>query len=142
MMLAHLIKKDAPQYKNLPADLEGKRQFTIDFYNKNLIRHFRKEEILFEELNGVDNTVLELADELLREHVRIYHLIERLKSKTDVENDLDEIGHLLTEHIRKEERVLFEKLQTQLTDSELARISEIIFDDSESGGKQCLTPQQ
>lgn len=138
-MLAQLIKKDAPQYENLPTDLEGKRQFTIDFYSKNLIGHFRKEEALFEELNGVDNTVLELVDELLREHIRIYHLIERLKSKTDVENDLDKLGNLLTQHIRKEERVLFEKLQEQLPESELIRINELLSDVSESSGKECLT---
>jgi hemerythrin-like domain-containing protein len=52
-------------------------------------------------------------------------------------DQLDEIGKILNEHIRKEERVLFEKAQTILNDEELKMI-ENKFDESRPQTKSCI----
>ena len=48
LILAQQLKKGAPQYKGMPATLEEKKNYTISFYNNELIKHFEDEEkILF-----------------------------------------------------------------------------------------------
>jgi len=53
-------------------------------------------------------------------------------------DQLDEIGNILSEHIRKEERELFEKTQMLLSDDEL-KIIENKFNESRHGDKSCIT---
>ena len=40
LILAQLIKKGAPDYKNLPKTTTEKVKYTIDFYKSELIEHF------------------------------------------------------------------------------------------------------
>ena len=55
LLLAQLIKKNAPDYKGLPKDLNGKIKYTIDIYNSSLKQHFDDEEkILFPAVTGKD----------------------------------------------------------------------------------------
>ena len=46
LLLAQLIKKNAPEYKGLPKDLIGKMNYTNDIYNTELEHHFEDEEKL------------------------------------------------------------------------------------------------
>jgi hemerythrin-like domain-containing protein len=48
---------------------------------------------------------------MLEEHKMIRALINRLEDENNHEDTLNKLGLLLDEHIRKEERVLFEKLE-------------------------------
>jgi len=123
LILAQLIKKDSPQYKNLPDTTEGKKDYSIKFYNDDLIKHFEDEEkILFPFVNGKDDEIDNLIEEIITEHRKIEQLINRIESDEDVENTLDELGSLLESHIRKEERNIFMKIQAILTEEELAAV--------------------
>lgn len=123
LMLAQLIKKDSPQYKNLPDTTEGKKDYSIKFYNDDLIKHFNDEEkILFPVVNGKDDGIDNLIEEIITEHRKIEQLINQIESDEDVENTLDELGNLLESHIRKEERNLFMKIQSVLTEEELTAV--------------------
>jgi iron-sulfur cluster repair protein YtfE (RIC family) len=125
LILAQLIKKDAPEYKNLPKTVFDKVKYTIRFYNSGLIKHFKKEEkILFPAVNDKSSEIDVLFDEIISEHKKIKELVTQLefgKNKMDI---LDELGMLLESHIRKEERVLFEKIQNLLNDEELIQLEE------------------
>ena len=44
LLLPQLIKKNAPDYKGLPKDLEGKINYTLETYNSSLKNHFDDEE--------------------------------------------------------------------------------------------------
>jgi len=123
LILAQLIKKGSPQYKNLPNTTEGKKDYSIKFYYDELIKHFTDEEkILFPVVNGKDDGIDELIEEIKTEHKNIKQLINWLESDEDVENTLDELGNILESHIRKEERDLFMKIQEILTEDELTSI--------------------
>jgi len=123
LILAQLIKKDSPHYKKLPYTTEGKKDYTIRFYNYELIKHFEDEEkILFSFIKGKDNDIDKLIEEIITEHKKIRQLINQLESGEDVENTMDELGHILESHIRKEERNLFGKIQEVLSEDELAAL--------------------
>ena len=123
LLLAQLIKKGSPKYKNMPNTAGGKKDYSIRFYNDELIKHFNDEEkILFPVVKGKDDEIDNLFTEIITEHKKIKQLINQLESNEDVENTLDELGHILESHIRKEERNLFGKIQEILTEEDLTAI--------------------
>lgn len=123
LILAQLIKKGSPQYKNLPSTIEGKKDYSIRFYNDELIRHFEVEEkVLHPLVNNRDKEIDSLFDEIIAEHQQIKKLITKLESNDDVEDTMDELGYLLESHIRKEERKLFPLIQNLLSDEELIHL--------------------
>ena len=127
LILAQLIKKGSPQYKNLPNTTEGKKDYSIKFYYDELVKHFEDEEnILFPVVNGKDDEIDNLVEEIITEHKKIKQLVNRLESDEDVENTLDELGSILESHIRKEERDLFMKIQEILTEDELTTVEKQI----------------
>ncbi|MCB0369593.1 MAG: hemerythrin domain-containing protein [Bdellovibrionales bacterium] len=112
LMLAQLIKKNAPEYKGLPTDLIGKVNHVKDSWEKELNLHFENEEnILFPFVKGKDEEIDKLIEEVLEEHKLIESLVKKLDTHSDIESTLDQLGKALESHIRKEERELFQKIQ-------------------------------
>ena len=139
LLLAQLLKRNAPEYHGLPNDLPGKMKFAKEMFHKELDHHFRdEEEFVFPYLKGKDVELDNLISEILSEHIILKEKILSLKENPNLIDQLDEIGNILGDHIRKEERILFEKAQTVLNDEEL-RIIENKFDDSRPGNKSCKT---
>ena len=125
LILAQQLKKGAPQYKGMPETLEGKRDYTILFYNSELKKHFaEEEEILFPYVTGKGIEIGKLISEIISEHRRMERLISELESTEKLENTMDELGWLLEKHIRKEERQLFVEIENVLSEEELIIISE------------------
>lgn len=138
LLLAQLLKRNAPEYHGLPKDLLGKMNFAKEMYHKELEHHFRDEEqLVFPYLKGKDVELDNLIAEILNEHIIIKEKILSLDDNPKLIDQLDEIGKILNEHIRKEERVLFEKAQTILNDEELKMI-ENKFDESRPQTKSCI----
>ncbi|MCB0743625.1 MAG: hemerythrin domain-containing protein [Ignavibacteriae bacterium] len=112
LMLAQLIKKDAPEYKGLPTDLIGKANHVKESWEKELKLHFKNEEnILFPFVKGKDEELDALIEDILEEHRLIESLVKKLDTDSDIESTLDQLGKALESHIRKEERELFQKIQ-------------------------------
>ena len=127
LMLAQLIKKGAPEYKGLPSDINGKVQYTIESWENELKIHFLNEEkILFPSVMGKYSEIDMLIDELINEHKEIKQKIDKLKIQDDLQNSLNDLGNFLEKHIRKEERILFQKLQESCLD-ELEEIEDKIM---------------
>jgi len=130
LLLAQLIKKDAPDYNGLPKDLIGKMNYAKEVYNNALIQHFRdEEELVFPFLKGKNQEVDNLISEILIEHILLKEKILSLNENSHLIHQLDEIGNILDEHIRKEERILFEKAPSILSEEELLNIQNK-FDES------------
>ena len=120
LILAQILKKDGPNFKDLPTDDEGKRIYTISFYKTDLAKHFQfEEEILFPFVNKQSDLLKEQTVQLISEHKKLKRLIQKLSTPGDVETMLDRIGMLLEKHIRFEERVYFQKVQEIFPDNEL-----------------------
>lgn len=119
LVLAQLLKNEGPDYKNLPADPEGKAKYAKEIFDNIIAGHARKEEqILFPIARGMDKETRELVQVLIGEHKMIRELVVQLQKEPD-EEVMDKLGKLLEDHVRKEERILFEKVQSHLTEEEL-----------------------
>lgn len=124
LVLAQLIKKGAPLYKQLPKTLSEKVKYTQNFYKDDLTYHFYEEEnILYPVLKKKDKEIDKIFSEIFEEHKRIIELIKSLPSAEKQEDILDELGYLLESHIRKEERNLFPKIQSIFSDEELDELN-------------------
>ena len=67
LQLAQLIKKNAPELKNLPSDIEGKKDYTINFYENDLLHHFYLEEsIILPAVKGKDEEIDNLFDDMVQ----------------------------------------------------------------------------
>ena len=122
LFLALIAKKNAPQVKSYPTDIEGKIDYSISFYDKKLLPHFSKEETrLFKTLKGRFEKLDEIIAELEQERAEIKILFEKLKAGKEA-NTLHQIGSLLEMHVRKEERVFFQSIQDFLFPEELDKL--------------------
>lgn len=115
LKLAQSLKKGSPPSKSLPNDLDGKRNYTIQFYNSELLHHFDEEENVIQPLvRGKRKDIDTLFDEIINEHKEIAEKVKSLNENKNIEEKLNELGLLLEAHIRKEERVLFKKIEEML----------------------------
>lgn len=120
LILANLIKLNAPVFKGLPNELSGKIEYTKNFFSLELVRHFKEEEeILYPLVKGKSKEIDILFREIFVEHLQIKKLIDQLDSSTEPLLILDKLGRLLENHIRKEERELFEMIQNEFNNGEL-----------------------
>jgi iron-sulfur cluster repair protein YtfE (RIC family) len=123
LLLAQLIKKGSPKYKGLPNTNADKKPYTINFFEQNLIPHFKKEEEILFPLSINKNPDIEnLVKGLIKQHKEIYVLIDKLKISLEPKNELDELGKLLEVHIRKEERELFQMIQDVFSVDEFEKL--------------------
>jgi iron-sulfur cluster repair protein YtfE (RIC family) len=87
----------------------------LEFYEKNLVCHFRaEEEILFPSLRAAVPQSAALIDELLRHHEQIHRVVPQLAADTGLAKIIFDLGDLLEVHIRKEERELFPLFEKNL----------------------------
>lgn len=137
LMLAQLLKKSAPEYKGLPKDAVGKMNYAKEVYNNELNQHFiEEEEFVFPYLSHKSKDIDELVTEILSEHKILKNSILSLKDDENLIDQMDKIGYLLEAHIRKEERVLFEKIPELLSEEELEIIKQK-FDQTRPDKKSC-----
>lgn len=126
LLLAQVLKKDAPVYKGMPAKVPDKIEYLKAKYHTELKKHFHAEEnILFPFITGKNNLIDELIDDLINDHNKLAENIVLLDTHGDSEKLLDETGCLLERHIRKEERVLFQKIQEVLSENELDELGKL-----------------
>jgi iron-sulfur cluster repair protein YtfE (RIC family) len=125
LILAQQLKKNAPQYKGMPSNLEGRKDYTLSFYKSELVKHFADEEkILFPAVINKSDEVDRLIKEIISEHRQMESLVSELEKTHELEIVLDELGKLLEIHIRKEERELFPAIQERFSEEELSKIGE------------------
>ena len=123
LILAQQLKKGAPQYKGMPSTLEEKKNYTISFYNNELIKHFEDvEKILFLLAKNRSPEIDVMITEIVDEHRKMENLVNEIQETNDLENVLNELGWLLEKHIRKEERELFPAIEKLLTEGELSEL--------------------
>ncbi len=127
LMLAQLIKRNAPDYKGLPTTIGDKVEYALTIYNNNLKKHFAKEEAMLQEVKSIHPAIAKLAEEIIAEHTLLTKLFLSLKNTWDQEAVLNELGNELDAHIRKEERVLFPLIQEHSTEEMLQKIKPLLL---------------
>jgi hypothetical protein len=101
----------------------------VDAFFSDTVEHFRREEEdvlpLYARRPEADHDLLE---RVLREHMALHGLARALRAEVvagDVSGEaLAELGSLLRDHVRLEERELFEDVQRVVPEAELARLTQ------------------
>lgn len=128
LILARLLQKDAPPYKGLPLDVEGKAVYALDFYKNKLISHFIAEEKILPLVKGLNLEIDVLISEILEEHNRFRSSFNAINKQNIMADHLDKLGKDLELHIRKEERQLFPLIQENCSEQVLNTIERILSD--------------
>ena len=126
LMLAQLLKKNAPAYKGMPTDVAGKVLYATQFYNTHLIPHFNAEEMLFKKLKGISALLDDGIKEIIGEHSLLRKLFIQINVQEDMVTYLDLLGHSLYNHIRKEERELFPLIEKEVDETLLLSIAPLL----------------
>ncbi len=133
LLMAQAIKKNFIKTDLGLSSVSDKIKYVNNAYKTELIPHFNHEEaILFPLALGRDKELDKLIAEILFEHDQMHEAISKI-NEGDLEQNLDNFGFMLEKHIRKEERVVFPKIEEVLGD-ELNIIDGQIYAVSDSCG--------
>ncbi len=125
LLLASVLKRDTPHFKNMPESLQQKADYVKLKYKTELQSHFKAEEdVLFPFIQGRTDQMDALIIELVQEHRILELKITEIDNASDLVLALDAIGRILEAHIRKEERQLFQLAQENISEEELSVLEE------------------
>ena len=94
----------------------------VDLFDAEIQLHFLAEEKFVFPAAGRCEDLQQLVDELRIEHTVIRRNVERARARQFTVTDLQVFTAMLSEHIRKEERQLFESMQQLLSAEDLKHI--------------------
>jgi iron-sulfur cluster repair protein YtfE (RIC family) len=126
LILARLLRSDAPPYKGLPHDAEGKAEYALKHYREELLEHFDREEKMIPVLMGINPTLDSLLACMKTEHQELHSLFNSININRELFNQLDTIGRALESHVRKEDRVIFPLIQESCTEEVLNKLADIL----------------
>ncbi len=105
-----------------PVDLVSwQAEISFEFEQEIQFHFVAEEQVLFPAANRFVE-LEQLVDELLDEHARLRHAFARAKLGAMDLAELGEFANLLSSHIRKEERRLFEQMQNLLSATDLGQL--------------------
>ena len=111
LLLAQLLKKNAPLYRDLPGNAEDKAKYAQQQFEAHIKKHFEQEETILALAKDSHEAINTIAKEIITEHRELTALFQSLAVTTDLENTMNTLAIALEKHIRKEERILFPLLQ-------------------------------
>jgi iron-sulfur cluster repair protein YtfE (RIC family) len=114
LFVCRYLKKDAAAYEGFPLETNAKLAYIVKVFQEVMVPHIQKEEYLFEMCAGRNPEIDGIMKELILEHQQISRMYSALTENTDMITAMDVLARSLEEHIRKEERVFFERVQAEL----------------------------
>ena len=126
LILAQLLKINAPKYPGLPDNAKGKARYAQQQFEAHIKKHFQQEEIMLEKAKDIHPSIKNLTQEIKAEHNEIRRLFKSLNTEDDLDNTMNALGVALENHIRKEERILFPLLQQHSSETLLQEIYELL----------------
>lgn len=126
LILAQLLKKNAPVYGDLPSEPWDKARYAMEQFETHIKMHFKKEEEMLTKIKDCHQEVTVLAGEIENEHRQLTELFSSLSNSKDLVNTMDGLAVSLQNHIHKEERILFPLLQQHCTAKQLQEIHALL----------------
>ncbi|MBZ5573359.1 MAG: hemerythrin domain-containing protein [Acidobacteriia bacterium] len=121
-------------------DLEAWQAEIQQIFEQEVRIHFAAEEkVLFPVAERIPD-VKPLVEDLLAEHAALQDLFARSAARGLQREDLSSFVETLSQHIRKEERQLFEGLQKAMNPSELAVVGKALDEALRAVTKTCALP--
>jgi hemerythrin-like domain-containing protein len=124
-------------------DVHPWEQEIVKQFDQEIGFHFLAEEKHLFPAAARHRELVELVDELRIEHTLIRRNVEKARARQFTVTDLQVFTASLSEHVRKEERQLFEAMQTLLSAGDLERLGqemEQFFSSSGMQGTSCEMP--
>ncbi|WP_295117270.1 hemerythrin domain-containing protein [uncultured Chitinophaga sp.] len=116
LFVCRYLKNDAAPYEGFPLESRAKLDYVVKVFQEVMVPHMQKEDYLFEMCLGKDAEIDQAIRELQEDHRQISVIYGGLLESADLEGDMDTIARRLEEHIRREERELYELIQQRLPD--------------------------
>lgn len=139
------LDRDLKGAERTSAELEARQAEVEQLFQGEIRYHFEAEEkVLFPAARRLGGLRI-LVDELLAEHVRVRALAQRAADRSLDGPGLLQFAEMLSAHIRKEERQLFEQCQALLPAAEMERLGtalEECFKHSGMPGASCAMRAQ
>ncbi|MCK7553883.1 hemerythrin domain-containing protein [Chitinophaga sedimenti] len=114
LFVCRYLKKDAAPYEGFPLEPEAKLAYIVKIFKEVMVPHLQKEDYLFEACTGHDPEIDKAIRELQTQHRQISTIYGGLLESKDLVGDMDIIAGELEEHIRREEREVYQWLQDRL----------------------------
>ncbi|HEX9110815.1 MAG TPA: hemerythrin domain-containing protein [Terriglobales bacterium] len=138
--LALCVRIDRALQKDV-VDLDAWQLEVEQQYEQEIGFHFAAEEnVLFPAARRFPELV-SVVEELSEEHVRLRERFARAKERTLDRAELGAFTKLLSGHIRKEERQLFEAMQKLVEADELRRMGAALEKELAVGHQTCILPK-
>jgi hemerythrin-like domain-containing protein len=102
--------------------------------------HFAAEEQVLFPVARKFSELIPLVDELLADHVVLRECFVNAEARQMSAADLSAFGQRLTVHIRKEERLLFERMQELMIQEELALLGTMLDEALKDAAQVCALP--
>src|SRR5690348_675147 len=101
--------------------------YVLYFFENDLHKHFDEEEKMLFALLPSQDVLRKKAE---AQHQSIYQLVKTIKANKDQQSVLKQLADVLEEHLRFEERELFNHIQQQVPPAELEKVSSRVPNDS------------
>lgn len=121
-------------------ELEAWQREIQQIYEQEIGAHFAAEEQVLFPAAQKFSELRPLVSELLSEHSTLRDFFAHTTTRILTENGLREFAKILSDHIRKEERQLFEGMQRLMKAEDLATLGQALDKALESASESCVLP--
>ena len=121
-------------------ELEAWQAEIHQIYRREIGAHFAAEEQILFPAAQKFSALRPLVSELLNEHSTLRDFFTHATTRILTENDLREFAKILSNHIRKEERQLFEGMQRLMKAEDLASLGDALDKALKSASESCVLP--
>jgi hemerythrin-like domain-containing protein len=123
-------------------DLEAWQAEMQQQFESEIVIHFAAEEQELFPAAARFPELQSLVDELVTEHVFLRDCFSRAAARSLDSQGLTEFGRKLAEHIRKEERQLFEGMQKVMSAEDLASLGVALDEALKNASQACALPNE
>jgi hemerythrin-like domain-containing protein len=121
-------------------DLEAWQAEIQQIYEAEISIHFAVEEKELFPAAAKFRELANLVQELLSEHVSLRDFFDRAAMRAMTADVLGQFAKMLSSHIRKEERQLFEGMQQLMSQEELAVLGRALDKELDAASNSCAIP--
>ena len=116
-------------------------EITQHFQNEIRIHFAAEERVVFPAARKFQE-LLPLLDELLTDHAVLREFFAKAEARNMSAMELSAFGQRMSDHIRKEERQLFERLQQLLNQGELSRLGKNLDEALKDAAQACALSER
>jgi hemerythrin-like domain-containing protein len=123
-------------------DLQSWQKEIEQHFDQEINIHFSAEEQVLFPTARQFRELAPLVEELIADHAALRESFDQAKARTMSAESLPAFAQQLSNHIRKEERQLFERLQQLMSKTDLATLGIHLEEALKEAAQSCIVPNQ